>query len=150
MSSGEMTINTNTHMYTYISAPRWQKYPGMCKLHRLPRWLSGKESACQCRRHGFDPWVWEIPWRRKWQPTPVFLPGKSHRQRSLVGYSPQGHKRVQHDLVTKQQQSKWHMQRVNVIFKNENGIICWNDRVSEVFSFHLFYCDLVKIGLQWK
>ena len=43
-------------------------------------------------------------WRRKWQPTPVFLPGKSHGQRSLVGYSPWGHKRVRHDLATKQQQ----------------------------------------------
>ena len=43
----------------------------------LPWWLSGKDSACQCRRHGFDPWVWKIPWRRNWQPTPVFLPGKS-------------------------------------------------------------------------
>ena len=47
---------------------------------------------------------WEDPWRRKWQPTPVFLPGKSHGQRSLVGYSPRGHKRVRHELVTKQQQ----------------------------------------------
>ena len=40
----------------------------------------------------FDPWVMQILWRRKWQPTPVFLPGKSHGQRSLVGYSPWGHK----------------------------------------------------------
>ena len=40
---------------------------------RLPWWLSGKESAYQCRRHGFYPWVGMIPWRRKWQPTPVFL-----------------------------------------------------------------------------
>ena len=44
------------------------------------------------RRPGFDPWVGKIPWRRKWQPTPVFLPGESHGQRSLEGYSPQGHK----------------------------------------------------------
>ena len=49
---------------------------------------SGKESACQCRRPGFDPWVEKFPWRRKWQPTPVFLPGESHGQRSLAGYSP--------------------------------------------------------------
>ena len=51
----------------------------------------GKESACQCRRHkrcGFNPWVRKIPWRRKWQPIPVFLPGKFHGQRNLVGYSP--------------------------------------------------------------
>ena len=46
-----------------------------------------KESACQCRRPRFDPWVRKIPWRRKWQPISVFLPGKSHGQRSLVGYS---------------------------------------------------------------
>ena len=59
----------------------------------LPWWLSGKESTCQCRRPGFDPWVRKIPWRRKWQPTPVFLPGESPRQKSLVGYSPRGHKK---------------------------------------------------------
>jgi len=45
----------------------------------------------------------EDPWRRKWQTTPLFLPGESHEQRSLVGYSPWGH-RVRHDLATKQQQ----------------------------------------------
>ena len=50
--------------------------------------LSGKESACQCRRCGFNPWVRKIVWRREWQPILVFLPGKSHRQRSLAGYSP--------------------------------------------------------------
>ena len=52
-----------------------------------------KESTCQCRRcreHGFDPWVTKIPWSRKWEPTPVFLPVKFHGQRSLVGYSPWG------------------------------------------------------------
>ena len=58
----------------------------------LPKWLSSKESAFQCRRHGFDPWVRKISWRRKWQPTPVFLPGKSHGWRNLVGYSPWGRK----------------------------------------------------------
>ena len=49
--------------------------------------LSGKESACQCRGHEFDPWVGKIPWRRKWQPTPVFLTRKFLGQRSLVGYN---------------------------------------------------------------
>ena len=44
----------------------------------------------QCRRPGFDPWVGKIPWRREWQPTPVFLPGESHGLRSLAGSSPQG------------------------------------------------------------
>ena len=49
-------------------------------LSGFPGDASGKESACQCRRHkrhGFDPWVGKIPWRRAWQPTPVFLPGES-------------------------------------------------------------------------
>ena len=54
------------------------------------RWLSGKESACQRRKHACDPWVGKIPWRWKWQPTPVFLPGKFHGYRSLVGYSSLG------------------------------------------------------------
>ena len=50
-------------------------------------WLSGKESASHCRRHGFNPWVRKIPWRRKWQPTPGFMPGETHEQRNLMGYS---------------------------------------------------------------
>ena len=66
----------------------------------LPWWFSGKESACQFRRHRFDPWMWKIPWKREWPPTPVFLPGKSHGQRSLAGYSPWSHKWVRHVLVT--------------------------------------------------
>ena len=68
----------------------------------FPGGTSGKEPDCQCRRqksHGFDPWVGEIPWRRAWQPTPVFLPGESHGQRSLMGYKPWGH-RVGHNWVT--------------------------------------------------
>ena len=68
-------------------------------------WFSGKEPACQYRRCVYDPWVGQIPWRRKWQPTPVFLPGKSHGQRSLAGYSPWGCKRVGHDLAPKPQQT---------------------------------------------
>ena len=54
---------------------------------------SGKEPTCQCRRCKrcqFNPWIWQIPWKRKWQCTPVFLPGESHGQRSLVGYNPRG------------------------------------------------------------
>ena len=63
----------------------------------------GKESACKCRRHEFDPWVGKIPWRKKWQPTPVFLPGESHGQRSLAGYGliTRRSQRVRHNRVTK-------------------------------------------------
>ena len=59
----------------------------------FPRGAGGKEPACQCRkqkRQGFDPWVGKNPWRRARQPTPVFLPGESHGQRSLADYSLQG------------------------------------------------------------
>ena len=64
----------------------------------------GKESACSAGDAGFNSWVEKIPWLRKWQPTPVFLPGKTHGQRSLAGYLPWGHKIVGHNLGTKQQQ----------------------------------------------
>ena len=67
-------------------------------------WLSGEESTYQRKGQGLDPWVGKTPWRRRWQPTAVFLPGKSHGQRSLAGYNPWGH-RVRHNLATKQQQS---------------------------------------------
>ena len=61
----------------------------------FPVGASSKEPACQrwsCKRPGFNPCFRKIPWRRKWQPTPVSLPGESHAQRSLVGYSPWGRK----------------------------------------------------------
>ena len=61
----------------------------------FPGGASGKEPACQYRRHkrlGFDPWLGKIPWRRAWQPTPVFFPGESHAQRRLTDYRPQDSK----------------------------------------------------------
>ena len=60
------------------------------KLH-ISRASQIGQLACQCRRHGrheFDPWTGKIPWKRAWQSTPVFLPGKSHGQRNLVSYRP--------------------------------------------------------------
>ena len=71
------------------------------QVYWLPRWLSGKESACRyrrLRRCRFNPWVGKIPWRRKWQPTPVFLLGKS-----LADYSPWDHEGLdatQHEHAT--------------------------------------------------
>ena len=56
----------------------------------LPRWLSSNEPASQCRRRGLDPWVRKTPRRRYWLPTPVSLPGESHGQSILAGYSPCG------------------------------------------------------------
>ena len=66
----------------------WMSLRFIHPVARLPWCLNGKEFACQSRRCRFDPWVEKSPWRRKRQPTPVFLPGKSHGQRSLVGCSP--------------------------------------------------------------
>ena len=71
----------------------------------LPDGASGKKKkrASQCRRRkrcGFDSWARKVPWKRAWQPTPVFLPGESHCQRSLVGYSPWGHKQLDMAVVT--------------------------------------------------
>ena len=81
----------------------------------LPSLITDKESSCLPRRHRFNPWVGQIPWRRKWQPTLVFLPGESHGQRSLAGYSPWGHKRVRHNLATKQQQKQITFQRPHLL-----------------------------------
>ena len=67
----------------------------------VAQWLSIHLAS---RRRRFDPWIRKIPWRSKWQPTSVCLPGKSHGQRSLVGYCPWGCKRVGQNLATQQQQ----------------------------------------------
>ena len=64
-------------------------------LWGFPGGSEGKASPYNAGGLGFDPWVRKIPWRRKWQPTPVFLPGKSHGQRGLVGDSPWGHTKSQ-------------------------------------------------------
>ena len=64
-----------------------------------PWWLSGQDSTCQCRRCGFDSYVEKIPWRSRWQLTPVFLPMKSCGQRNLAGYSPWGFKRVRRNVT---------------------------------------------------
>ena len=82
-SSGMCALNSCMHCALYKNT-RFKGVP-------FRSWSRGKDFACQCRRHkrhGFDPWVGKIPWRRKLQPTLVFLLGKSHGQRSLVGYSP--------------------------------------------------------------
>ena len=91
----------------------------------LPWWLSGKESACQCRRRGFNPWVGKIPWTRNWQPSLIFLPGKSHGQRSLAGYSTWGCKRVGHNWATEQQ-------------------------VYSAFRHFIFLTDNLYPSVQWK
>ena len=84
------------YSYSLLKSQHFQKFMSQHYLKLgFPGGPSGKEPTCQCRRQkrrGFDPWIGKIPWRRAEQPTPVLLPGESHGQRSLVGYSPQGNK----------------------------------------------------------
>ena len=78
-----MYFGTHTHTHTHIH----QGFSGGS---------DGKQSTHNMRYPGSNPWIRKIPWKRKWQPTPVFLPGESHGQRSLVGYGPRGCK-VRHN-----------------------------------------------------
>ena len=85
------SIKGNSLSYCFFVSCIYKQHI-ICFLIYFPGGSDGKESSCQYRRHQFDPWVRKIPWRREWQPTPVFLPGESPGQRSLVGYSQWGHK----------------------------------------------------------
>ena len=89
-----------------ISGVRRNILSGSNSCSGLPWWLSGKESACKCRRLGFNPWFREIPWRRKRQPTPVFLTRKSPRKEEPGGLQSMGLQRVGHNLATEQQQQQ--------------------------------------------
>ena len=78
-------------LLAFLSHDLWLQPQALARSTPLPGGASGKEPACQCmrlKRCGFNPWVGKIPWRRTRQPTPVFLPGEFHGQRSLAGYSP--------------------------------------------------------------
>ena len=84
-----------------------------------PRVLSGKEPACQCRRSDFNLCVGKIPWRKTWQPTPVFLPGESPQTEQPSGLQFMGSQRVGHDWATKQGDT-WHLyfQSLSSLFLN--------------------------------
>ena len=85
----------------------------------LPRWLSGKESACQCRRRGFDPWVGKIPWRRKWQPTPVYLLGNPMDRKAWQATVHRVTKRVGHDSASTKHHLHYHSNWSDV-WKNQD------------------------------
>ena len=79
MYSGEKAFSINCFMFfRYL-------YGRICSSQVALVVKNSPANAGRCRRHEFNPWVKEIPWRRKWQPTPVLLPGKFHGWRSLVG-----------------------------------------------------------------
>ena len=81
----------------------------------------------QCRRPGFDPWVRKIPWRRKWQPSPVFLPWEFHGQRSLAGYNPWGPK--ESDTTERLTGTHWNEYWVYVSLQNWYIVSCMWDSV---------------------
>ena len=88
--------HTRDKMVRSVLSPFLFCLPPYC-FSGLPWWFRHWRICLQCGRLRFDSWVGKIPWRRKWQPTPVFLPRESHGQRSLAGYSPRGSQRVRHD-----------------------------------------------------
>ena len=112
---------------------------------RASQVASGKESACQCsrcRRHSFDPWVRKIPWRRKWQPTSVFLPGESHVQRSLVSCSPWGHKELnttEHACTHHQGSPRYSFFKSYWVFKRKQYVFyTYNTSQFQLASFQMF------------
>ena len=106
---------------------------------RLPKWLSGKEAACQCRRckrHGFDPWVRKILCSRTWQLSPVYLPGKFHGQRSLAGYSTWGHKESDKTKgLSRHAHTYNHTQRLWLCLNNELNLLIAKNPVWENYGF---------------
>ena len=116
----------NLEMALHLAGPQAEVYFRMWEgllLHivpymvlELPWWYSGKESACQCRRRKrcrFHPWVRKMPWEKKWQPDTVFLPGKSHGQRSLADRSQWGCKELN---TTKQRSTHITHSMNNIMF----------------------------------
>ena len=108
ISSLSLSYNLRNPANTHLASEALDARERIYKVEFLPLWEPSwdfpfgsvvkkkkkKNSACQYRKHGLDPWVGKIPWGGKWQLTLVFMPGKSHGQRSLVGSSPWGCKEL--------------------------------------------------------
>ena len=122
----------------------------------LPWWLSGKDSACQCRsrrRCGFNPWVQKIPWRMEWQPSPVSLPGKFHGVKRLEGYSPWSCK----ELDVTSDWARMHCCSTsflkNLLLLNDLGTFVGNQFIVYFWtlfcSVDLHVCPFASITLSW-
>ena len=151
-------------MVTLIRSPHCKADQPYLLSTGLPGGPGGKEPACQCRRPKkceFNPWVGKIPWRRAWQPIPVFLPGESHAQRSPAGYSPWGHKEpdateqagtpfctVRFERATVFQPSEW-----KVMLELTSKII-WNCEWQICPFFHFSVCIYIiefwVLSTEWQ
>ena len=133
---------TNASKYSQDSLRTWKavnilEFPYVSALKNPP-------AVRRCRGHGFNPWAGKITWRRKWQPTPEFLSGKSPGQRSLVDYSPQGCNRVRHGLATKWQKQQF--LRVDLL----KGISKDWTNAPWLFSFPFLFSVLRRVSpLSW-
>ena len=143
----------NTQPYMHCHPPTTTT----CTHTVLFWWLSGKRICLPSRRCRFSPWVGKIPWRRKWQPTPVFLPGKSHGGRKLADFSPWGLREFDIDSTHTHTHTHTH---TGILFrlKKWNPIICssmdeswrnyamWNKLVTEGKStIWLQLCEIHKV-----
>ena len=107
----------------------------------FPGGTSGKEPACQCSRHkwhGFNPWIRRIPWRA-WQPTPAFLPGESHGQRSMAGYSPWSRKELNYEWSDLAHMHKI-VQNICTIIQNA---ITWGNWVIDIWDLSILFLTTV-------
>ena len=136
---------TKNHWTVHL---KWVNFV-VCKVHLwLPRCLCGKESACQCRRLGFNPWVRKIPGRRAWQPTPVFLPGESHGEEP-GGLQPLGSQRGRHDRATT---TKYTLTMLSAKKQNKNALgrhqFCFKKRCL-IFKFLMWRSCMSWGGPGW-
>ena len=134
-----MYVCVHTHTHTYMD------FQGGSVVKNLPA-NAGDAGLI------FDPWVKKNPWRRKWHPTSVFLPGKSHGQRILAGYSPRGYKRIGHGLTTTKDNSNfiflalWHWLKYPIqdVWREVNSgpfyLVCNLKEKDFSFPFSLFFC----------
>ena len=109
------------------------------------------QSVCQCRkcgRQGFSSWFGKIPWRRTWQPTPVFLPAKSHGQRKLAGHGPWDHKRAGHNLATKPT-NRWFLYHHLRTRWQDNRLISLNSHHSPERQTLLFLLHKIQSIYLW-
>ena len=147
-SSYELFLETSHYLYPpflffkeFIVCTRYIILVQVSGTSDFPDDTSGKEPACQCRRLQrciINPWIRKIPWRRARQPTPVFLPGESHGQRSLVGYGPQGHKELDTTEVTQHGTAQEHGDNLKVIQSVSFSVIFFSLSLSLSCKFQ--YC----------